>query len=160
MAVVGPLLERFTYDHTTHLRGVEAARAGRKVAVEPRRLYAFDRRGRLLVPSGYADALYRGLRAAGHAVDYRDYTGDGGRPAALTPGWELLGRHCTFREKQEDVVRRMTPGRSSTPGGHRPAPAGHRQELPTSPPTRCSTRTPGSPSPCPTSTISARRPAT
>jgi superfamily II DNA or RNA helicase len=100
------LAQQLEYTHVEQLYGVDAidGETGerQRVRLEPRRLYRYDPRGRLMCGAGYAPRVYRTLQKAGYQVQYTDLTEY--HAEALAPDWPRLRRHFSFRPKQEEIV--------------------------------------------------------
>jgi superfamily II DNA or RNA helicase len=96
------------YNHVLHLYG-EAARDHatgdrQRIQVEPRALYRFDGRGKLVCGSGYLDRVYTILKRAGFAIDFQDITPMGPRPRALEADWLRVMKRYEFRIKQWEIL--------------------------------------------------------
>jgi superfamily II DNA or RNA helicase len=117
-----PLMADMTYEYKKLLHGRERYERGfdkpLNMRIEPRRLYHFDGRGRLVCGVGYLDRIYTKLRCAGFTVgivDYTNYQPD----AKFAPNWDKLNKHDLFTPRPGDarklkklIERGITPDAS------------------------------------------------
>ncbi len=85
----------------------------RKVTVIPKRIFRYDKYGKLVTNFGFSRRIYRTLRQAGVQVATQDLYPDSERkrPNCYTTDWENVTSKFEFRPKQEECLRAIMQAR-------------------------------------------------
>lgn len=105
--ILCPILQ---YTHRQFLRGQDAYAfdgVHRKIRLETRLLFTFDRYGRLVCGAGFLTRITTALKDAGIAVTIEDLTLAHSRQDRFTEDWDNVARNFTFKARQDEALTQI-----------------------------------------------------